>query len=248
MITQNFKDLFSEQASEYAKFRPTYPPELFAYLASISKRKTLAWDCGTGNGQAALELTKYFNHVVATDPSEKQISQAPLHSKISYEVVSAENFKSLEPIDLITVAQAFHWFDHKAFAEVVKKVSSPYAHLAVWSYAIASVSPAVDLAVERLYSGVLGSYWEKERHLVEEGYKSIVMPFTEIEAPHFQMQAQWTFEQLIGYLGTWSALQIYINRNQINPLHAEFENLRNAWGDSAVQVVQWPLSLRVWKI
>jgi len=37
-----FKDHFSAHATEYAKFRPHYPDELFEYLASISPRLELA--------------------------------------------------------------------------------------------------------------------------------------------------------------------------------------------------------------
>ena len=111
-----FKDLFSKQSGDYAKFRPTYPPELFSFLNTIVKEKNYVWDCGTGNGQAAIELAKSFEHVVATDPSEKQILAAVKHPRIVYEVSSAENFESKNSFDLITVAQAFHWFNHARFA------------------------------------------------------------------------------------------------------------------------------------
>src|SRR5690349_13363206 len=111
-----FKDLFSIQAKDYAKYRPTYPPELFQFLSSLSKHRNKVWDVGTGNGQAAVELSKYFDNVYATDPSEKQINEAVHAPNIFYKVESAEN-PSVHDIDLITVAQAFHWFKHEQFAE-----------------------------------------------------------------------------------------------------------------------------------
>jgi hypothetical protein len=61
-----FKDHFSRQSAAYRQFRPGYPPELFAYLASIAPGRALAWDCATGNGQAAIGLAPHFTLVVVT--------------------------------------------------------------------------------------------------------------------------------------------------------------------------------------
>jgi len=61
---------FSPFAKDYAQpRRPSYPAEMFAYLASLAQRHDLAWDCATGNGQAALELVKNFDQVIAADIS-----------------------------------------------------------------------------------------------------------------------------------------------------------------------------------
>jgi hypothetical protein len=251
MHQSSFKDLFSKQANDYAKFRPTYPKELFDYLNSLTAEKNIAWDCGTGNGQAALELAKTFSSVMATDPSEKQISNAPAHPQIHYSVASAEDFNSIESqgkINLITVAQAFHWFKHERFAEIVKKLAAPDAYLVVWSYAISSVTPEVDRAVHHLYEDILHDYWESERRLVEDGYKSIAMPFKEIAPPVIAMKAEWSLEHFTGYLSTWSALQKYISINGQNPLETEYEKIKEAWGDCETRTVSWPLNIRVWKI
>lgn len=165
----NFKDLFSVQAKDYAKYRPSYPEDLFEYLKSISSEKKIAWDVGTGNGQAAIELAKFFDHVIATDPSEKQIKEAPGHPKITFKVEKAEEPTIAEgSVNLITVAQAFHWFNHKAFAEACKRVAAPGCKLAVWCYANPHFNNHVDEALHHLYEGILGPYWEKERKLVEE--------------------------------------------------------------------------------
>lgn len=242
-----FKDLFSIQAKDYALYRPTYPPELFQFLSQLSKNKNKAWDAGTGNGQAAVELSKYFTEVVATDPSEKQIKEAPRKSNIIYKVEPAES-ATFHNIDLITVAQAFHWFKHAEFAETCKKVSAPGAHLVVWSYAIASVTPEIDHAVEKLYNGLLGSYWEKERQLVENGYSTINMPFKEISPPKINMSIDWSYEQFSGYLKTWSALQTYLKTNSPEKVEACFAEIKSAWNSSDKLKVTWPLNIRIWAI
>lgn len=252
MDKKDFKDLFSTQANLYSQYRPTYPKELYDYLFSISPSLDLAWDCGTGNGQAAIELATKFKKVIATDPSEKQINEAKKASNIVYEVGKAETFyldhSELEgKVNLITVAQAFHWFNHKEFSVCVDKVLQPNGHLAVWTYAVANITPEVDIVVEKLYSKILNGYWEKERSLVDEGYKSIVLPFKECETPKFELSADWTLEHLVGYLSTWSAVQTYIKKNNHNPVEDIYSDLKLAWGSQLVRTIKWPLSLRVFK-
>ena len=240
------KDLFSTQSKDYAKFRPTYPDSLLKYLASLTPEHRLVWDCGTGNGQSALLLAEYYDHVIATDPSEKQLASAVSHPKIEYCVGSAEK-SGLEnkSVDLITVAQAFHWFDQPAFFSEVRRVLKPSGALAIWTYAMAKITPEVDEAVLGFYSGVLNAYWEKERTLVEEGYRNISFPFKEITPPDFKMSEEWSFEHLIGYLGTWSALQSYIKINGMNPLIEYAPTLEKAWGAVKARPITWGLALRV---
>lgn len=248
MQQSDFKDLFSKQSVDYAKYRPVYPQELYAFLKSLPLQFQTAWDCGTGNGQAAVEIAAFFDHVIATDPSEKQIQNALQHNRITYRVASAENFSSDEKINLITVAQAFHWFAHERFAEVLKQIAAPDAHLVVWSYANAFVSPDIDKAVAHLYENILGPYWDPERKLVESGYQSIAMPFKEIQTPAIAMTAEWTLDHFIGYLSTWSSLQKYISTNGTNPLETEALKIKEAWGDEKIRTVTWPLAIRAWKI
>ena len=244
-----FKDLFSVQAKDYAKYRPTYPAGLYTYLASLTTPKKIVWDVGTGNGQAAIELAKDFEQVNATDPSEKQISEAQARPNISYHIEAAETPSLTKAsVNLITVAQAFHWFDHARFAEACKAVAAPGAHLAVWTYAKATVEPELDQVIDRLYTGILDRYWEKERRLVEQGYKTIQMPFKEIHTPAFNLEAEWSLEQLLGYFKTWSAMQSYLKKNDSGPIQKSFEDISSAWGSVPTRKVSWPLSLRVWEI
>jgi SAM-dependent methyltransferase len=245
----DFKDLFSRQSSDYARFRPSYPPALFELLAGKSPRRSLAWDCGTGNGQAAVELAGHFERVVATDPAQKQLERAKPHPGVTYLRASAES-SGLEDstVDLVTAAQAFHWFNQEEFFREVRRVASPGGLLAFWCYGLARISPEVDAVVSRLYAGTLGPYWEQERTLVDEGYRSVKLPFQELPAPRLEMRADWSLEHLLGYLGTWSALQAFVARQGRDPREAIREELKVAWGPEPVRRVSWELGLRMARV
>jgi SAM-dependent methyltransferase len=241
-----FKDLFSSNSAEYVKFRPAYPDSLFRYLASLVDHHEMAWDCGTGNGQAAVQLAHYFSRILATDPSEKQLSQAVAHPKVTYRLGIAENSCLPEhSVDLVTSAQAFHWFNHANFFHEVTRVLKPGGVLGVWCYGLVEITPEVDAWVYRLYNDILGSYWEGERRLVETGYKTIGFPFQELNAPPFEIKTEWSLEHFVGYLRTWSALQTFIQTQKYNPLEVHFSELRTIWGNVPVRSVKWSLSLRV---
>jgi SAM-dependent methyltransferase len=244
-----FKDLFSTQAEDYAKFRPVYPNALSEFLASRTARRELAWDCGTGNGQAALALAPHFDCVIATDPSSSQLSQATQHPKVSYHAATAES-SGIESgsVDLITVAQAFHWFKHEQFFEEVRRVArGPETLLGVWSYAFSHISPEVDAQVLRYYHDVVGPYWEPERKAVENGYADVSFPFVKVEAPAFHMEVQWTLAHLVGYLQTWSATQAAVRALNRNPLEEITPALEKAWGSASnAKTVRWPLALHLY--
>lgn len=244
-----FKDLFSIQATDYAKFRPRYPDALFTYLASLTPAHESAWDCGTGNGQAAVELAKFYDKVIATDPSEKQLASAEKNPKVTYTQGSAEKTPFQEhSMDLVTVAQAFHWFKHEEFFAEVRRVLKPSGVVAIWSYNLCEITPEIDRVVHVLYADILGPYWEKERKLVEEGYKNCIFPVNALTPPRFEMTAEWGFEHLIGYLGTWSSLQTFIKKNGVNPLEDLAPRLQQAWAGAKTHTVRWELSLRVGRV
>ena len=118
----SFQDHFSRQSGIYLKARPTYPDELFAYLASLAPSNEVCWDCATGNGQAAISLASHFKKVIATDGSQQQIDKAIQKEGVEYRVGTAEDsFLKDKSIDLITVATAAHWFNHdKFYAEALR--------------------------------------------------------------------------------------------------------------------------------
>jgi SAM-dependent methyltransferase len=240
-----FKDLFSAHAGDYARFRPTYPEALFAWLAAAAPGRACAVDVATGNGQAALLLAQHFARVVALDASATQVAEAPAHPHIQYGIAPAEA-TGLDPAsaDLLTAAQAFHWFDHPRFFAEAARLLRPGGVLAVWCYGLARITPEVDAVVQHLYGEVLGSYWEPERRLVEDGYRGVSFPFEPVEAPPFEMSAAWDLAALLGYLRTWSALKAFARARGSDPLAALAPDLARAWGDDpAPRPVRWPLSL-----
>jgi len=246
-----FKDHFSGNSSDYAAYRPTYPAELFAWLAEQSPGRGLAWDCATGSGQAALGLAPYFPSVVATDASADQIAQARPHVTVTYAVAAAEASGLADgSVDLVTVAQAAHWFDLPAFHAEVKRVLRPDGVLAIWCYERLRVEPALDELIEAFYSQQLGPYWPPERRHVEAGYRDLAFPYRELPAPTFAMQAAWNLDQLLGYFATWSAVKAYRRAEGQDPLPDLGSRLASAWLASGVSLatpknIKWPLSLRL---
>lgn len=246
----NFKDYFSKQASEYTRYRPHYPEPLFQYLAGLTIEHQLAWDCATGSGQAALGLTPYFNKIIATDASEKQITNAIAHSKIIYVVSPAERTEiDSNAIDLIVVAQALHWFDLDKFYGEVKRVLKTGGVIAAWSYGLLRISPPVDELLDKFYVDVVGPFWPPERKLVDDGYRSIPFPFQEFTSPAFSMEANWSLDHLLGYIGTWSSVQKFKEQNKANPLKGFARDLRQVWGRPEDEKrIRWPINMRVGKM
>ncbi len=242
---QDFKDHFSRQADGYARYRPTYPPELFRYLASLVDSPAVCWDCATGNGQAAVALAEYFPQVIASDASEAQIAEATAQPGVSYRVAKAEN-SGLDPesVDLVTVGQAFHWFDSAAFFAEAKRVLHPAGVLAIWCYEVCEVSADCDAIINRLYRDIVGEFWPPERAMIEQGYAGIEMPGLPVAAPSFDMSLDWTAADMLGYLRTWSAVKHYEAAHGSDPVAQIEAPLRDAWGP-ARRRVSWPLKLKI---
>lgn len=245
-----FKDYFSKQASDYHHYRPHYPPELFEYLASLVSRHDTAWDCATGNGQAAHGLAPYFQHVIATDASEKQLAHAIPHEKITYRIAPAEKTNILsESVDLVTVAQAMHWLDFEKFYAEVRRVLRPGGVIAIWMYNLLRVSADIDAIVNQFYTDIVGAFWPPERKLVKENYKTIPFPFDEIPAPKFEMHTLRTLDHLLGYFNTWSAVQRYIAKHSADPVDKIQEEMLKAWGEREVaRKITWPLFVQVGRV
>jgi SAM-dependent methyltransferase len=246
-MKHNFKDNFSKQAAEYAKFRPQYPEALFHYLANLCDQRKVAWDCGTGNGQCAVPLAQFFDSVIATDPSEKQLAKAGRHPRIDYRLGSAESSGlAPESVDLITVAQALHWFPIDRFWDEVQRILRPNGVIAVWCYGFLEIAPAIESVLARFYEDIVGDYWDFERKLVEDGYRSISFPFVELKMPPFAIETQWSLPHLTGYLQSWSATQNFIKANGNDPIQLILPELSHLWGDpDSLRDVRWPLHFRV---
>lgn len=247
-MSSSFQDHFSAVAAKYGSFRPTYPDELFAYLARVSPAGTMVWDCAAGNGQASRSLADHFTKVVATDASAQQIAAARAHPRIEYRVAPAEASGLPDAsVGLVTVAQALHWFELPKFYAEVRRVLVPGGVLAVWCYGVLEVEGrAVNRIADDYYGKTLDAYWPPSRRLVEAGYKTLAFPFPELTAPKFKMETRWTMDQLLGYFSTWSATNAYIKANGHNPLEPLQQKLAPVWGNPQVpRTITWPLSLRL---
>jgi SAM-dependent methyltransferase len=245
---QSFKDHFSGHASSYAEFRPDYPEELFNYIASLCKKREAVWDCATGNGQAALPLSDLFQNVYATDASEAQIASAKKRPNIHYSVAPAEASGLPDAsADLVTVAQALHWFDLSRFYPEVKRVLRPDGVIAAWCYNLVHITSEIDEVMLWFYDGIVGPDWPAERALVNAEYRPLDFPFEEVSAPRFFMRRTWNMVQLLDYVRTWSAVQRHLKRTGIEPVGTHLEpRLLTAWGDpSTTRAMRFPVGMRV---
>jgi SAM-dependent methyltransferase len=213
------KDLFSGHASMYEKYRPTYPQDLYAFLLTHLNTFDVAWDCATGNGQVAYEIARFFKKVYATDISEKQLSHAQEKDNIIYSIGAAESFSVPNTkFDLITVGQAYHWFDFDAFNNHIYSVLNPNGIIAIWGYRLLTIHDEVDELIFDFYSNTLNGYWEPERNYVDDSYRNLPFPYNELKCPEFFIHKIWNIDLLKGYLETWSAVRKFIAQNQFNPV------------------------------
>lgn len=245
-MAPSFKDHFSAQARRYAAFRPGYPPELFAYLASVAPGRERAWDPATGNGQAARGLAAEFREVLASDASIRQVMAREPAPGVRFWVARAEAGALPErSVDLILVAQALHWLDHEAFWPEVRRVARDGAVVAASYYTLCRIDPEIDPWLDGYYRDWMDAYWPPERRLLDAGYRTIPFPFPELEAPVFEMTADWTRADLLGYLGTWSATMRYRRIVGEDPVPALDARLAPLWPEGEARRVRWPLGLRV---
>ncbi len=239
---KSVKDLFSGHSSDYARFRPVYPEELYRIILSMTPSAQMAWDAGTGNGQVAVQLARYFDQVTGTDISQNQLDQAPLRPNIEWKVARSEQSGLPgDSVDLITVGQALHWFDIEAFRNEVRRVLKTEGILACFGYGLIKGPPAVNPALEELYEGILGEYWPPERKWIENKYEGIGIPF--LHAWELNAEVTWGRDALTGYLSTWSAVKAYIAATGRDPLREFSKNLllpRPAR-------FQFPVFLKIWR-
>jgi SAM-dependent methyltransferase len=238
---------YSPFAAQYAQSRPTYPADLFDFLSSLVDQHRLAWDCATGNGQAAIALAGYFDRVIATDVSEEQIRHAVPHPKIEYRAApSEESGLADRSVDLTTVASAMHWFDLDRFYGEVRRAARPGGVLAAWSYHVGRMVPPFDRLFDGFYRDVLAPYFGAGAKLVDDRYESIVLPGEPVKAPDFHVNAAWNFDQMLAFIGSWSGTQRYIRDRGENPVPLIAGDLERIWGGrETVHPLRWPVYLKI---
>ncbi len=244
----SFKDHFSAHAADYASYRPTYPRELVSYLAYLTRHHALVWDAGCGTGQLSVLLATRYTRVHATDASAEQVAQAVAHPHVTYATAPAER-SGLEAgcVDLVTVAQAAHWFDLPAFYGEVRRVAKADALIALVTYGITQADGPLGELIARFYHDVVGPYWPPERAHVESGYRDLPFPFMEVETPPIVMQAHWGARELLGYVSTWSAIRPAQKQLGREPFAKFHEEVTAVMGGQSMEI-RWPLALRVGRV
>ena len=245
------KDLFSSHAATYAKWRPGYPTGLIEYIVSFVHNRDAVWDCATGNGQAAILLADHFHHVFATDLSSEQLKHARQHPAIIYSQSPAERTAFADnSFDLVTVAQAYHWFDQPAFCKEAKRVCKPGAVVAIWTYYLPlTLDDYITGRILYFYKDVTGPYWDEARKYVDDMYTTVYFDFEEIpvDTP-FSIESLWTIEDLAGYLNSWSAVQKYIKVHNENPVDAFIADLAKYWKDGRTITFKSQIALRMGRV
>jgi ubiquinone/menaquinone biosynthesis C-methylase UbiE len=244
------KDLFSSQADLYAKYRPAYPQELFDYILSFVRERECAWDCATGNGQAAKVLAEHFNQVEATDISEKQLQHAEQKENIHYQLTPAEQTSFADgSFDLITIATGYHWLDWKEFYKEANRVGKNGCVVAAWAYHVFYCTDEnITDIIRHFYHQIIHAHWDRERRYVDDRYTTVEFAFDPLPTKDFELVVHWKREDFFGYLSTWSAVQNYIKQKVESPLKHIEDDVEKAWQDGSVKEFHFPLFLRLGRV
>lgn len=211
------------------------------------------------------QLAGIYKNVIATDTSLKQLEYAPKLPNIRYEqtppVLSMAELEKLTPqgsLDLVTIAQALHWFDAPSFYEQVKWVlKKTHGVIAAWCYTIPRVNPSVDSVFDRFYTVDSNPYWDPARRFVDAEYRSIDFPFEAIDGAadtgpfEFETEKIMDLQDYFMYIRSWSAYQTakekgveLLNKDVVD----EFERAWNQSGSNGHKAVKFPVFLRIGKV
>jgi SAM-dependent methyltransferase len=242
-----FLDLFSEVADRYRLIRPQYPQSLFARCAQLAPARDQAWDCATGNGQAAVGLAPFFKRVHATDASANQLEHAIAHERVVYSVAPAEASGLPDAsIDVVTVAQALHWLDRPRFYAEARRVLRPDGIIAVFGYTWFYISTELDALIDEYLWRPAAPHWPPNNQVLWDGFRTVEFPFTELRPPRLAIHLQWNLEQVLTYYRTSSGPRAAIRALGEQFLLTAQERLQAAWGDpDRARPVMMPLSIRL---
>ena len=249
-MEQRVDGYFRRQAATYRSARPVYPPELYAWVGEHAPGRRLVWDCGTGNGQAAVGLAEVFDEVVATNVAAEQIERAMRHERVRYAVASASSAPlGASSVDAVVAATAVHWFDRPAFWAEARRVLRPGGLVAVWAYGGHDAGERVGAVTKRFAAEVVGPFWSDRLDVLQGGYADLGMPFEPVEAPGFVASKRVDLAGYMGFLGSWSAAQRYRDAHGSEPLDRVRVDLEAAWGDPmASRVVTWDVFMKAGRV
>ena len=233
MSDARFSDHFSALAAAYAAGRPGYPPAVFEFVAQAAPGNERAWDCATGNGQAAAGLAPHFQRVFATDASAEQIGNAQPRENVSYSVQLAEHTEFPDDFfDAVTVAQAMHWFRLEEFGQEAERVLRPAGVLVAFVYGFFHITPAIDAEMAASFTKPVEPYWPPGAPIAWSGYRDVVLPLEPLPSPTIPMRCRWNLGELHAYLSSWSALRYYSEEHGPGLLESALDRIAPLWGDA----------------
>ncbi len=235
--------LFSDKSDIYARARPTYPDEIFHFIKDLCTEHKLAWDCATGNGQAAKGLANVFERVIATDISKEQIAHHLPLDNVEFSVCPAEVTPFADAsFDLVNVAQALHWFDFERFWPEVKRVLKPGGVFITYAYGFFQINPEIDALVDRNIHRVIAPFWAKNNQLIMNAYRDVDFPFEKLPVPQMEIVVEWSFEQMMDYLHSWSATRRCMDKQGTDFFEHARGELQGVWGaPDTVRAVKMPM-------
>lgn len=241
---------FETGSADYARYRPTYPPELAEALAAAAPHRRLAVEVGCGAGQFTPLLAAAFEAVIASDRSVAQIEAAPALANVTYRVGPAEAIEAEEgSAGLIAAAQAAHWFDLPRFYAEARRVASPGGIVALITYGVMETDPALAEATDRFYWKEIGPYWSPERRHVESGYRDLDFPFEELDPPKLAIERALPREAFLGYVRTWSAVREAAQAGRADLYERYAAEIAALWPDpEETKRVVWPIAIRLGRV
>ncbi len=239
---------FDAGGAGYAAHRPTYPAALAGLLAALAPARRCAVDIGCGTGQLTVLLAGEFDQVIGVDPSADQIAHASPAAGVDYLVGGAEATGLPGGCaDLITVAQAAHWFDLPVFYAEAARIAVDGGVLALLTYGAPELDSAVAERFSRFYTREIGPYWPPERRHVDDGYARLDFPFAPIPVTAPPIERDWTPDEFAGYLRTWSAVRRAEQAGIADPVADLSADLESVWGPGRRRV-RWPITVLAGRI
>ncbi|GLQ16460.1 hypothetical protein GCM10007879_07090 [Maritalea porphyrae] len=241
------KNHFLKGGALYSTSRPTYPEALADVLMASCVERGHALDVGCGSGQLSVLLGDRFQKVTATDPSQTQLDSAVSHATVTYKMEPAEQISlPNNSVDLISAAQAAHWFDLDLFYNEVRRIARPNAVIALVTYGVPTMKGDIGRLFEKFYWQDIHSFWPDGRQHVENGYKNLAFPFVEREMPELSISRQWSLNQLIAYIYTWSAMRRARDAGNGRIIDEFIREARRCWPDEeSRKSVVWPVMGRL---